>query len=603
MKAISTILIILLLIPLNGAISLENRESQSILVFPRWVDHSGNPIVVEQNENPTLSASLDSNTNFIRYQIILINEDANQQEVLYEDSVNNTPFHSYFTINTSDLEGNYKVRTLAYDYPEGESGESDYRDLGIIVIDSFDNCTVPYDAMIITEDTNFCPGVYNINHGISIGEDNVVLEGNGATLNGGGPYFYGVTINNKSNVTVKNLKLGDYLIGIYLLNSNNNTLKNNIFTEYDTDIGMYLFQSNDNIIKNNAIELNVEDIALVIKDSKDNQIINNILIAGEVGISLSSSNYNIIKDNLISGGDETIRISSSKHNAITSNNINSGGTVFDIRAIEQEDYNHFILGNTVNGKPYHYFYNKDLVTLSGLDTSGIQCNYCDNLIIKNSRVTGEGIKISNVNSFLIKNNIIENTYGEGGLYIEESVDGELASNKITDNLNAIHTEYSANLEFTDNEISFNEDAIEVRDGENILFKNNLIENNEDDLIELLNSQNINFKFNEIKNNNPYSDDPTVILSTSLVSFNFNNIYDNTGNYEVLVEQDEGINIDFTNNYWGTTDMEEIQERIYDQLDDSSLDLVLIEPILLEPYKEETQNPAGGSPLFIKVKSL
>jgi len=75
--------------------------------------------------------------------------------------------------------------------------------------------TIPSDAMYITEDTIFKPGVYYVPNGIIVLEDGITLDGNGALLIGKERNGHGVNVNNRKGVTVKNLRLRDYKRGIY----------------------------------------------------------------------------------------------------------------------------------------------------------------------------------------------------------------------------------------------------------------------------------------------------------------------------------------------------------------------------------------------------
>jgi parallel beta-helix repeat protein len=79
--------------------------------------------------------------------------------------------------------------------------------------------------MIISEDTIFQPGVYYVPNGISIGADNVTLDGGGALLIGKERSGRGVTLEGRSGVTIKNLKLRDYTHGIWAQRGSGLTIK------------------------------------------------------------------------------------------------------------------------------------------------------------------------------------------------------------------------------------------------------------------------------------------------------------------------------------------------------------------------------------------
>ena len=70
-----------------------------------------------------------------------------------------------------------------------------------------------------------CEGIYN-NANIIINSSDVVLDCDGATLNGNGS-GYGIYLENKSNVTIRNCNVINYEYGIYLDSSSNNSIINN----------------------------------------------------------------------------------------------------------------------------------------------------------------------------------------------------------------------------------------------------------------------------------------------------------------------------------------------------------------------------------------
>jgi hypothetical protein len=48
--------------------------------------------------------------------------------------------------------------------------------LSLLFIVVWGDQVVPYDGMIVMEDTVFVTGLYNLPHGISIGSDNVIVN-------------------------------------------------------------------------------------------------------------------------------------------------------------------------------------------------------------------------------------------------------------------------------------------------------------------------------------------------------------------------------------------------------------------------------------------
>lgn len=84
--------------------------------------------------------------------------------------------------------------------------------------------------MYITEDTVLTPGVYYMPNGITINADHVTLDGNGALLIGKMFQGHGVSVNQKTGVTLKNLQLERYYHGIWVNASANVRVLNNRVT-------------------------------------------------------------------------------------------------------------------------------------------------------------------------------------------------------------------------------------------------------------------------------------------------------------------------------------------------------------------------------------
>ncbi len=73
---------------------------------------------------------------------------------------------------------------------------------------------VPTDGMVITTNTTFVPGTYNLPHGVSIGASDVDLDMNGAVLVGAGGTTFGVTSIGHSNVSIHGGAARGYYYGI-----------------------------------------------------------------------------------------------------------------------------------------------------------------------------------------------------------------------------------------------------------------------------------------------------------------------------------------------------------------------------------------------------
>lgn len=76
-------------------------------------------------------------------------------------------------------------------------------------------CVVPQDGVTITTDTTLCAGAYTLAQGLTIGADNVILEGQGTTLSGQNA-GWGITAVGRKNVTIRDLTIRRYAHGIHL---------------------------------------------------------------------------------------------------------------------------------------------------------------------------------------------------------------------------------------------------------------------------------------------------------------------------------------------------------------------------------------------------
>ncbi len=85
---------------------------------------------------------------------------------------------------------------------------------------------IPTDGMVITEDTTFTPGTYNLPNGVSIGADAVTLDMNGAELVGTDFNNYGVACLSFDDVTIKNGIINNYYYGVRIKGTDNLTLLN-----------------------------------------------------------------------------------------------------------------------------------------------------------------------------------------------------------------------------------------------------------------------------------------------------------------------------------------------------------------------------------------
>ena len=117
-------------------------------------------------------------------------------------------------------------------------------------------CVAPVENLKIKGNAVLCHGIYNIESGIEVVEDNLTADCNNSVLMGNG-VGYGILLNNRHNITVQNCNITNYEIGVYLDSTNKSILKSNYLTK--NKFGIALFNSFDNNIDNNFLAENLGD--------------------------------------------------------------------------------------------------------------------------------------------------------------------------------------------------------------------------------------------------------------------------------------------------------------------------------------------------------
>jgi len=200
-------------------------------------------------------------------------------------------------------------------------------------------------SQIVISDNFTFPG--DLYEPIVVTADNIVIDGNGFTLQGPGYGFeyYGIQIGGRSNIIIKNVTIRGWLYGIWLEGSYNNRIVGNTITTNMYGIG-FEGSANFNSISDNTITDNGEDGIVfgegssvynsisdnIITNNEDwgiyfdrssnyTSILDNTITNNEAGIGLEYSSYNIISGNTITYNDGGIALAYSSHNSIDNNTI------------------------------------------------------------------------------------------------------------------------------------------------------------------------------------------------------------------------------------------------------------------------------------------
>jgi len=263
---------------------------------------------------------------------------------------------------------------------------------------------------------------FNGTSGIIIDDSGITLDGNGYSLAGTFSYSnpdklkQGVLIEGKTGVTVKNLAVESFNIGVHLVYSLGNMIQENSFT-------------------NNGHTIRLDN-------SHSNDILSNMLVSKDaIGFMLDKSNNNEIKGNIQSGASYGLQASNS----------NSG----------------IISGNTF--KSNHN---------SGIYLIGVSGYTIENNLIESSKT--QGIQIDGGGSHQIFGNTIKSNGYSGIRLTSSAntISSNIISSNIAEGILVLSGSniQSKNNEIKENEISYNGLGISMHGESNLVYNNNFIDN-------------------------------------------------------------------------------------------------------------------------------
>ncbi|UCH88431.1 MAG: right-handed parallel beta-helix repeat-containing protein [Thermoplasmata archaeon] len=150
-------------------------------------------------------------------------------------------------------------------------------------------------TLYIYSDYTFTSNLYNT---LYIMANNVVIDGNGYTLYGPG-YYTGITVNGRTDVTIKNLNIKSFGVGIELGFSSNVKILDNVISNI-IGFGISFYESTDSTISGNTIK-NIGYYGIYIQHNCHNTVISNNHVSHNYrGVILFQSNYCTVTDNTIS---------------------------------------------------------------------------------------------------------------------------------------------------------------------------------------------------------------------------------------------------------------------------------------------------------------
>jgi parallel beta-helix repeat protein len=330
------------------------------------------------------------------------------------------------------------------------------QDVGIIYIASdgsvytSTNLTVP-----IQQVGNVYTFTDNIeNYYLVVQRDSIVVDGAGYSLAGQGEV--GIDLSYRNNVTIKNVRIGFTLYGIYLWNASRNTISGNTLTY--TGYGVYLVAaSQNNIIGNNVTN-------------------------SDIGINLMSSSNNILRDNRMDN-DHNLAVYGSEpshfDNDIDDSNIVNGKKVYYLIS----ESNLFINPTTFPDLGFLALVNCQNITVHDLELTnnghGILLAYTTDTTITQNHMTdnynGIGLFMSSRNYIL--GNYIANNYR--GIQLGNASNGNsFSTNNITNNTHGVFLFNSLQNTFVTNNITNNEIGIGFKASSYNMIRGNYFISNE-----------------------------------------------------------------------------------------------------------------------------
>jgi parallel beta-helix repeat protein len=204
------------------------------------------------------------------------------------------------------------------------SGSSKYQAYGsnVIVISADGtggDCTSIGNWSAATRTCKLAADLYDTS--IQIGGDRITLDGNGHTLQGSNDGF-GVFLEQRMGVTIKNLDIHHFQVGIRLASSDGNVIFGNDVTN-NLDAIELEYSDDNSLTGNNASS--TADSGITLLYSNDNELRGNTASYNDFGIRLDFSNGNILRDNDVTNNSVGINISLSNGNLIKDNTASTNG--------------------------------------------------------------------------------------------------------------------------------------------------------------------------------------------------------------------------------------------------------------------------------------
>jgi len=279
----------------------------------------------------------------------------------------------------------------------------------------------------------------------------------------------GIKLNNVSNAELINNNCSDNNgVGIFLIDSNSNTISGNIINNNLLNGGIYLEQSNNNLISENIIDSNAGGGIYIHYSNNNtisgNHIVNNYYCHG--GIRLENCQFSEISENFIfNNNNGGISLYISSYNELYGNIVNHNQPGEGI-LLEGNSNHNIILDNIIDNNNMGIY----------LDTSFF--NVIEGNIIINTE-GNEAIGIYDSHNNIISGNMVNFNFGDG-IVLDIANYNEISGNIITNNggsglsiYDGDNNTITGNMLINNTEIGILCDEQSVQ---NVIF-NNIVDNN------------------------------------------------------------------------------------------------------------------------------
>jgi len=283
----------------------------------------------------------------------------------------------------------------------------------------------------------------NIDGTIIVERDDIIIDGAAYTLSANSGY--GIKLQYRHGVTVRNLVLKDTYRGFDLTYADDNTIVGN--TIINSGSAVYFWWSWRNNVTGNSIskaEYAFDFFQSPNYGCQENVVTGNTVQDSLIGLSLMESN-NTFSGNIINTSAIGVSLRGSQ-NLFRNNTINCTGIAFKVYSFD----NNIDTSNVVNGKPIIYWIGHRNEAVPS-DAGYVVLSNCENITVQN--LNASGVSVSSTTNSLIAGNTLSG--GQFGIQMLESSNNTITGNSLVRNEFGLELTNCNDNEIVANNISSN----------------------------------------------------------------------------------------------------------------------------------------------------